>query len=191
MKEMKANNETMFILSVSGTATDIGGGQVAAVEISLDGGYTWFMATGRSHWRFVYKLEKMGGGRHRNTTRMQSRKRRNNIDIKDDAENLLRNAIFKKKTIYQPQQSEHSVKGLPGLIGNSRTVLILTRAVDDSGWIEEYDALSGLCAVSEHSSLLNTNRSDSSGGVSGERIWMNARVQNMSVIRNNMVIFDW
>ena len=35
-------------VTISGLATDLGGGQVAGVEVSLDGGATWHRATGQS-----------------------------------------------------------------------------------------------------------------------------------------------
>ncbi|MFN0030176.1 MAG: DUF4082 domain-containing protein [Acidimicrobiales bacterium] len=41
-------------LTVTGTAVDSGGGTVAAVEVSVDGGATWRMATGTSSWSFVF-----------------------------------------------------------------------------------------------------------------------------------------
>ncbi|GGK71216.1 DUF4082 domain-containing protein [Ornithinimicrobium pekingense] len=39
---------------VSGTATDSGGGIVAAVEVSLDGGVSWHLATGLESWSYVF-----------------------------------------------------------------------------------------------------------------------------------------
>jgi len=41
-------------VTVSGTAVDTGGGVVAAVEISTDGGQTWHPATGRETWTYVW-----------------------------------------------------------------------------------------------------------------------------------------
>jgi hypothetical protein len=41
-------------VTVSGTAVDTGGGVVAAVEISTDGGQTWHPATGRATWTYVW-----------------------------------------------------------------------------------------------------------------------------------------
>jgi len=41
-------------VAVSGTATDTGGGVVAGVEYSADGGSTWHPATGTSSWSFTY-----------------------------------------------------------------------------------------------------------------------------------------
>ncbi|SIO28385.1 Ig-like domain-containing protein [Singulisphaera sp. GP187] len=41
-------------ITISGTATDAGGGIVAAVEISTDGGLTWHRATGRNSWTYTW-----------------------------------------------------------------------------------------------------------------------------------------
>ena len=41
-------------VTVSGTAVDTGGGVVAAVEVSYDGGTTWHPATGRGSWSYVW-----------------------------------------------------------------------------------------------------------------------------------------
>ena len=40
-------------VTISGTAADAGG-QVAGVEVSLDGGYTWHPAGGRSSWTYTF-----------------------------------------------------------------------------------------------------------------------------------------
>ncbi|MFD6176668.1 MULTISPECIES: DUF4082 domain-containing protein [unclassified Isoptericola] len=40
-------------VTVTGTATDAGGGKVAGVEVSLDGGSTWHPATGRGTWSYT------------------------------------------------------------------------------------------------------------------------------------------
>jgi hypothetical protein len=40
-------------LTVSGTATDSGGGRVAAVEVSMDDGDTWHPATGTTSWTYT------------------------------------------------------------------------------------------------------------------------------------------
>jgi hypothetical protein len=41
-------------VTVSGTATDAGGGRVAGVEVSTDGGATWHPATGTSNWTYSW-----------------------------------------------------------------------------------------------------------------------------------------
>jgi hypothetical protein len=40
-------------LTVTGTATDVGGGQVAAVEVSMDDGDSWHPATGTTSWSYT------------------------------------------------------------------------------------------------------------------------------------------
>jgi len=41
-------------LGISGTATDTGGGVVAGVEVSVDGGATWHPATGLTSWSYTW-----------------------------------------------------------------------------------------------------------------------------------------
>ena len=41
-------------ITLSGTATDAGGGVVAGVEVSTDGGATWHLATGTSAWTYSW-----------------------------------------------------------------------------------------------------------------------------------------
>ncbi|MCA9989005.1 MAG: hypothetical protein KDE59_32085 [Anaerolineales bacterium] len=45
---------------IQGTAQDIGGGVVAAVEVSVDGGQRWHPATGREQWQFYWRPEAPG-----------------------------------------------------------------------------------------------------------------------------------
>jgi methionine-rich copper-binding protein CopC len=41
-------------ITISGTATDTGGGTVGGVEVSTDGGSTWHPATGRGTWSYTW-----------------------------------------------------------------------------------------------------------------------------------------
>ena len=41
-------------ITVSGTATDAGGGVVGGVEVSVDGGSTWHLAGGRGNWTYTF-----------------------------------------------------------------------------------------------------------------------------------------
>ena len=41
-------------VTISGTATDVGGGQVGGVEVSTDGGNTWRMANGTTSWSYSW-----------------------------------------------------------------------------------------------------------------------------------------
>lgn len=42
------------LVTITGTATDLGGGAVAGVEVSVDGGKTWDHATGRESWTYSW-----------------------------------------------------------------------------------------------------------------------------------------
>ncbi len=39
---------------ITGTATDTGGGMIAVVEVSTDGGTTWHRATGFENWTYTW-----------------------------------------------------------------------------------------------------------------------------------------
>jgi hypothetical protein len=47
-------------VAVSGTATDLGGGVVAGVEVSMDGGATWHPANGRESWTYSASVNTLG-----------------------------------------------------------------------------------------------------------------------------------
>jgi glucose/arabinose dehydrogenase len=47
-------------VTITGTATDAGGGTVAAVEVSVDGGETWHRATGSSSWSYTWTPQATG-----------------------------------------------------------------------------------------------------------------------------------
>ena len=49
-----ANLATGSPVTISGTATDSGGGVVGGVEVSVDGGTTWHPATGRASWTYAW-----------------------------------------------------------------------------------------------------------------------------------------
>ncbi len=55
-----ANIENGSSVTISGTATDTGGGQVAGVEVSVDGGASWQAAQGTSNWSFVWTPGALG-----------------------------------------------------------------------------------------------------------------------------------
>ena len=42
------------VVTIAGTATESGGGQIAAVEVTTDGGETWHRATGRTSWIYPW-----------------------------------------------------------------------------------------------------------------------------------------
>src|ERR1700747_3743683 len=41
-------------ITITGTATDSGGGVVGGIEVSVDGGQTWHRATGRESWSYSW-----------------------------------------------------------------------------------------------------------------------------------------
>jgi Ca2+-binding RTX toxin-like protein len=47
-------------VTVTGSAQDLGGGIVAGVEVSLDGGQSWWKATGREAWSYSWVVQASG-----------------------------------------------------------------------------------------------------------------------------------
>src|SRR5207244_1512502 len=47
-------------ITVSGTAADLGGGVVAAVEVSTNGGALWHPALGRGSWTYTWTPSSIG-----------------------------------------------------------------------------------------------------------------------------------
>ena len=63
-------------VTITGTATDSGGGVVAGVEVSVDGGATWHIAQGAAAWSFNWSPGALGPSRFaavRSTTAATSR----------------------------------------------------------------------------------------------------------------------
>ncbi len=48
------------VITIAGTATDAGGGAVAGVEVSVDGGIHWYAAIGTSNWMYSWQPEVAG-----------------------------------------------------------------------------------------------------------------------------------
>jgi methionine-rich copper-binding protein CopC len=55
-----ATVQTGSPITISGTATDAGGGVVAGVEVSVDGGSTWHPASGTSNWTYQWVPANLG-----------------------------------------------------------------------------------------------------------------------------------
>lgn len=47
-------------VTITGTAQDYGGGLIAGVEVSTDGGISWFKATGRENWSYNWVVQASG-----------------------------------------------------------------------------------------------------------------------------------
>jgi len=48
------------LVTITGTASDAGGGVVSAVEVSVDGGVTWHRASGRESWSYAWSPGVLG-----------------------------------------------------------------------------------------------------------------------------------
>ncbi|KRR21604.1 hypothetical protein CQ13_30745 [Bradyrhizobium retamae] len=48
------------VVAISGTASDLGGGVIGAVEVSTDGGVNWYNATGDENWTYTWSPQVAG-----------------------------------------------------------------------------------------------------------------------------------
>jgi len=106
-------------LRIAGTARDSGGGSVAAVEVSLDGGTTWRLANGTNSWVFLFP------------------KQRDFFSAFCSAAGHPGASAGRHAFPLPPPAAVRSVEG--GATGLRFAVTVLSRAVDDSGWLESVD----------------------------------------------------
>lgn len=130
------------LIEVRGLAKDDerSGGRVAAVEVSADGGKTWVMAAGRRHWHHTFNLN------YEEAEILPANF--SSVLLADEAATRwLRGSILDKNGAR-----------CHGENAKRCSVLVLSRAIDDSGWHEEVDALSALCGLlhkpAEHKNIL-------------------------------------
>nr|WP_319005738.1 DUF4082 domain-containing protein [Pararhizobium sp. BT-229] len=79
-------------VTVTGTAQDFGGGIIAGVEVSTDGGQSWFKASGRENWSYNWVVQASG------TYTIKSR-------AADDSVNLENPSTGKQVTVSLPSTS--------------------------------------------------------------------------------------
>jgi hypothetical protein len=154
------------VLSIRGEASDVGGGQVAAVEVSVDAGATWHMASGRRRWSFT----------HHFTPRPAARRTPQPESVGDTTTlRKHRETLFQEGFMY-----------FSGAAQTNITVLVLSRAVDDSGWIEEPAILQGLCAVKNFPARMPSFLQ--SRGPS--KIFAVGAIRNVTAVYKNVVLVE-
>ncbi len=79
-------------VTITGTAQDSGGGIIAGIEVSTDGGQSWFKATGRENWSYNWVVQASG------TYTIKSR-------AVDDSVNLETPSAGKQVTVSLPSTS--------------------------------------------------------------------------------------
>jgi hypothetical protein len=55
-----ASFSAQSVVTISGTATDLGGGVIGGVEVSTDGGVNWYTATGDETWTYTWSPQVAG-----------------------------------------------------------------------------------------------------------------------------------
>ena len=136
--DSSSNPPSRYVLRVRGRAEDLGGGAVAAVEVSVDAGETWHPASGRNRWRYTHQF---------NTPAFPD-------SLQTDALSRYRNYLVQGNVLYVPGSKYHNM-----------SMVVMSRAVDDSGWIQDvhYSSLQALC-------LLGSQRNKSSSSAESARL---------------------
>jgi hypothetical protein len=141
-----ANLHNGSTVTISGTATDSGGGRVGGVEVSTDGGATWHPAEGRESWSYTWSA--VGGGDMPIKTRAV-----------DDSGNLETPGAGRTFTVTCPC----------GLFGNAATPTITSAATtvkhelgvkftpDVNGWITGVQFYKGAGNTGTHTGTLWTS----------------------------------
>jgi hypothetical protein len=139
-----------YEIFVAGTALDAGGGNVAAVEVSVDGGQSWRMAEGRAKWTFVHRIVSRPAPA---PFEMQKRV---------SPEDVVRSRLFQQNVLFDGHCRNSTGAGDGSAARESghasARVLVLARAVDDSAWMERTQAGPGLCALARPSSHMSSTR---------------------------------
>lgn len=131
-----ANSPSKQVLSIHGTARDFGGGQVAAVEVSVDAGKTWHLALGGARWRYYHHFEEDDAVVASKKEGFYDWGKYGNGLLVNSTENVLREYFFSEGKLYSER-----LKAREG-----KVIIIMSRAVDDSGNLERLPIQQALCA---------------------------------------------
>jgi hypothetical protein len=194
--EHSANKHALLVW---GKAEDSGGGQVAAVEVSVDGGRSWELATGRHHWQFVHYF---GSGSSNtaefgDTIKNATVKNCFNVfasELNDENSlvNAYRNCLMADGRLYNGSLECQSSKKRATV---DLQMLIMSRSIDDSGWKElEHDSflsasLDGLCELSgfgRNTKHVSTNPYNVHGKM--QEINVSAKRGGLSVVTSGSVM---
>lgn len=130
---------------IKGVAYDKGGGRVAAVEVSLNGGKNWHLATGRERWKFSFKVADDFSDQKYGTHNCSAMNAKYMAETREEATGgaviaAYRDSLIHSHQLYDPYSAHKysfvnttSKKETP----TRMNLLILSRAVDDRGWMEE------------------------------------------------------
>jgi hypothetical protein len=105
---------------------------VAAVEVSINGGRNWHVASGRDRWQFTAKLVHHSYAEHRgigsyNCSAVTTNSRRE-LSVGEQFRDLL---VADGQLFDEYRSHRYDFSG-----GGRMRLVVLSRAVDDSGWKE-------------------------------------------------------
>jgi hypothetical protein len=120
------------VLHLQGSAKDFGGGRVAAVEVSINGGRNWHVASGRDRWQFTAKLVHQGYSEHRGIGSHNCSAKTINSRHEHSVGEQFRDLLVEDGLLFDENHSHrYDFNG-----GGRMRLVVLSRAVDDSGWKE-------------------------------------------------------
>jgi hypothetical protein len=96
-------------VTISGTASDTGGGVVAGVEVSTDGGSTWHPASGRQNWTYTWNASVAGA----TTLRSRAVDDSGNLETPSAGTSVTVNPCSSGCTIWSSTQAPAAVDGGP------------------------------------------------------------------------------
>lgn len=142
-------------VTISGTASDTGGGVVAAVEVSVDGGNSWHRATGRSNWTYTWT-----------PTPLQAGQASIRVRAVDDSANLQSAATVVNVTVnlqstastglvaaYNFDEASGTTVNNSAGSGNTGAISGATRVVGHSGGALSFNGTSDIVTVNDSTSL--------------------------------------
>jgi Domain of unknown function (DUF4082)/Bacterial Ig-like domain/Bacterial Ig domain len=113
-------------VTVSGTATDAGGGVVGGVEVSVDGGATWRRATGRASWTYSWTPTAIG------TVTIRSRAADDSGNIEAPSAGLVVNVVSAVDTTPPTITTRSPASGASGVSRTANIIVTFSEAMTAS-----------------------------------------------------------
>ncbi len=140
-------------VTIQGTASDTGGGIVAGVEVSVDGGATWRTATGRTSWSYVWTPAALSPQTRQATLRSRAVDDSGNVETPSAGRTVSVAPLGGLVAAYGfSEGSGTSVTDISGS-GNTGTISGATWTTGKYGQALSFDGVNDLVTVNDANSL--------------------------------------